>query len=221
MDEPTYPSVPPQVLMPQAPVDLSAVDQLADPGYELAQAPEPVERARAWRPTTEQEAEWAMAQLAACTRELDGIEQQRRLWVEQIDAWAGDARRGPAHRAAFFEGALQGYVRERHDADPKVRTLHLPSGTLQVRVPQKGTVQVEEHGPLISWLESDVGAEHLPTSTIIKRPEPSVLVSELRKHVQAVQVDGQWVAIVPGTGETPPGVTAAPPAEPTYTVKPD
>lgn len=219
--EPEYPSVPPHVLMPEPPVDLDDLDDaMRMHGMPAEAVPEHVQAVKAWRPEDDAAAEWAMAQLAACEAERAALRAQAIGWQEQISAWLADAERGAVNRAAFFAQALEGYARRRHDADPKLRTVRLPSGQLKITVPQAGTVEVTDERALMMWLLTDTGSDYIPADHVIKQPEPSVLVSELRKHVKAVQVDGEWRAVAPTTGEQPPGTKAVGPKEPTYRVVP-
>jgi hypothetical protein len=215
--------VPADVLMPEPPIALADIDAVvrdhADDVPDKAQGAE-VKRVASWAPTTEQEAEWAMAQLAACHAERDALRAQAIGWQDEISRWLARAERPAINRGAFFEAALETYIRGRHATDPKLRTVHLPSGTLKVTVPKGGSVVVDDERALMLWLLSDSGSDTIPAEDIIKRPEPSVLVSELRKHVRAVEVDGEWRVVVPATGEQPPAVHAEPPKDPSYRVNP-
>lgn len=212
--------LPPAVLSPADPIDLADVDALVScpDGLPAEAEPEPVRRVRSWQPTTEQDAAWALAHLGALEREQAAVAEQAALYHEQIDAWAADASRPAAGRARFFAGALEGYLRQRHADDPKLRTVWLPSGTLRVRVPTKGTVVVEDERALLLWL---LDGAAIPAENVLRPPPPpSVYVSQLRRYVEPVEVDGEWVAVLPETGEVPPGVRAVPPADPSYTVSP-
>lgn len=216
--------LPPAVLAPADPISLADVEALADhpEGLPAEAEPEGAARVRGWEPTTEQEAAWALAHLGALEREQASVAEQAALYHEQIEAWARDAQKGAAGRARFFAGALEGYLRRRYDADPKLRTIKLPSGTLRVRVPQSATVVVDDPRALMLWLLEDDASEGIPAEDVIKPPPPpDVYVSVLRKYVEAVQAsDGTWTVVLPETGVIPPGVRAVPPADPSFTVSP-
>lgn len=214
------PTIPAEVLMPSAPIDDATLEALfatagqVDDGPE----PEPVRRARGWEPDDTAAAEWAMGKAAAARARIREVEAQARDWHAQIDAWAAAETSRPADTEAFFERALEGYLRRLHEADPKLRTSKLPSGVMKVTVPKSGRVVVVDDGPLIEWLERQPGDD---VDAIVKRPAPTVLVSVLRQRVRAVPTDdGGWRAVDPETGETPPGVAAEPPGEPIYRIDP-
>lgn len=214
--------IPPQVLMHAPPLtddELEAV--YAADGTPDEAVPEPVKRGRTWEPETQQEAEWCLAKVAAASNEMDSIAEQAAEWHQQIETWAHDASRGARSTAGFFRSKLEGYLRRRYDADPKLRTVKLPSGTLRVTVPKTGTVVVVDEEALLRWLLAN--GEKVPPEQVIKRPDPTVLVSELRKYVKPVPTDdGGWIAVVhdhPAVG-TPPGVDALPPRDPSFTISP-
>jgi hypothetical protein len=212
--------VPAHVLMPEPPLELVDIDAVVrDYADDAPERPAAAltNRVGTWTPTTEQEAEWCLAQLAACRAERDKLREQAIDWQDEISRWHDRAERPARNRAAYFEGCLQTYLRARHDADPKLRTVRLPSGELKVTVPKAGSVQVDDERALMLWLLG--GKAGIPAEEVIKAPDPTVLVSELRKRVKAVEVDGQWRAVGP-TGEQPPGVHAEGPNDPTYRVNP-
>lgn len=170
-----------------------------------------------WTPADVGEAEWAMAHVRANHRQIAAAQEQARLWHQQIDAWLADEITGAEHRAGFFDGALVRYADARLAADPKLRTIKLPSGDVKVTVPQQGTVHVADEDAVICWADAS-GYE-----AAVKRPPPpapTVLVSEVRKVAQAVEGPSGWVAVDKATGEVVPGAEARPPAEPTVKVQP-
>lgn len=214
--------IPAEVLMHAPPLSDDELESVfAADGTPDEAVPEPVRRGRTWEPETQQEAEWCMAKAAAAGRAMDEIATQAAEYHEQIDAWAHDASRSARSTSAFFRQKLEGYLRRRYDADPKLRTLKLPSGTLRVTVPKSGTVVVVDEEALLRWVLAN--GEKVPPEQVINRPDPKVYISELRKYVKPVPLeDGSWSAVVADHPETgaPPGVKVVPPADPNFTVNP-
>lgn len=214
---------PPDVLAPDG-VAVRAESALAD-----WEAHRPESGTPTWHPTDMAQAEWCLGMVRHLAAEQTAIRAQAALWRQQIDDWEQRATAAPGRRQAFLEAALGAYTAERVAADPKVRTVHLPSGRLTATVPKTATVIVTDEAALLDWLYQ---AEHTadganPTEAAalahdaIKRTPDTVLLPPLRKLVRA-EPDGQggWVAVCPYTGEVPPGVGVVAPGPPSYAAKP-
>lgn len=108
---------------------------------------EPIER---WYVDGQDTAEWAMRKLAAIDAEQKALAAQRDAYVERITAWFDRRAAVLAPRRQFFEGHLCDYQDRRRAADPKAKTLVLPSGEVRSRaVPAK--VKVENDALFVKW----------------------------------------------------------------------
>jgi hypothetical protein len=218
-------AIPPNVLAagdPDGAIDaLLEYQDALEAGHELEH--EAVAPRVMWTPDDAAAAEWAMSHLAALDKEQREISDQAALWRSQIDAWEQQASRRPAARAGFYEGALIRYADVWRAADPKRRTLYLPSGDVACTVPVKPRVVVEDDAACVAWIDEhsdEIDGEAAELVDAVKRPAPSILTSELRKHVSTVRHDDGSYSVVTPDGVPIPGVVALPPGDPTYRVKP-
>ncbi len=139
------------------------------------------------------EAEWACAKVAAVDAELARIDQQYHEWLERLYAWHNEAIRPLEERREFFANHLGDYLRRLREADPRTKSLALPSGKVASRVTPARPVVVDE-AAVIDWARA---SDH----DVVKVVE-SVRLAELRK---VVVVDGEKV-VDPSTGDVLPGV---------------
>lgn len=146
-----------------------------------AQATEPAGR---WAITDEGSAEWAMRKLAAAHVEVHQLGEQATEWSRRITEWFMQRARPLQARGRFFEAHLERYAMERRAADPKAKTLTLPSGQVRTRATAP-RVTITDEGSLLSWLRSEQG--QVVPAEVVEVVE-KVRVSELRDHVTAVQL---------------------------------
>ncbi len=140
------------------------------------------------------EAEWACAKVSTVDADLARIDQQYDEWLGRLNAWRDDAVKPLQERREFFAGHLSDYLRRLREADPRTKSLALPSGKVASRITPARPIVVDEVA-VIEWAHSSDHAE------VVKVVE-SVRLAELRK---AVVVDGEKV-VDPSTGDVLPGV---------------
>ncbi len=155
--------------------------------------PQPVPLDR-WSIQTDGEAEWACARTGAIDAELARIGQQYEEWLERLDDWRNAAVRPLQKRREFFVGHLADYLRRLREADPRTKSLVLPSGKVASRITPARPVVVDETA-VIDWARSSDRAE------LVKVVE-SVRLAELRK---LVKLAGDKV-VDPSTRDVLPGV---------------
>ena len=111
-DQPTD-MLPPMLLADYEPLDATALAAQMQDAANAALAETlgaPATPVVLWTPTDMGEAEWAMAHVRACHRQISAAQEQARLWRLQIDAWEEAQTAGPTRRAQFFDGALVRYA---------------------------------------------------------------------------------------------------------------
>lgn len=102
-------------------------------------------------------AEWAMTKLAQKQKALAELVEQHATWVRRYDEWLKNES-GPLERdIAYFEGLLTEYARQRREADPKMKSTKLPSGTITSRT-QRPALDITDEAALVAFLRN-VAAE--------------------------------------------------------------
>jgi hypothetical protein len=175
-----------------------------------------------WRPASQDQAEWAMARLVEIERELRKIRIDHDEWADRVEQSRRSATRGLEYRSRFFTEALRGYGITWREEAPDLRgTLHLPSGVVETTVPRKPVVQLvpARRGELVAWLREQ-DAKRVTAAKALKVPDPEPMISGVRKLVEVVADDGDWVVVDPATRKVVPGVQALPPGPTTATPKP-
>lgn len=98
------------------------------------------------------------------------------------------------------------------EANPKRRTIELPSGTLKARIPEKPQVFIDDQAAVAEWARNSA-PELVP-------PPDRVRVTDLRKVVAVVPRPDGTLAVVTRHGEPVPGVHAEVP-QPTWNADTD
>lgn len=171
---------------------VAADDAGADPeevGAELADAdvevtarhlyPDAEAERHRWRIETDDQAEWAMRHVAAADRQLAELRQRADEWTARITDWFRQASREALATKGFMEAHLERYALERRDADPRARSLVLPSGRVSTRRSGPKAVIIDANA-VLRWAE-----ENAADAVTVER---KVLVSDLRKLVTVVQI---------------------------------
>ena len=199
--------------MAESPLDpiLDVPPPLADSDLDLAldalvegeAAPEEVD---AWAPSDLASAEWAARRLARAQRQLDEFDEQYEQWLGQLRAWYLRVAARPSAEVVFMEHRLASFALAERERTGRA-TVDLPSGAIRTTRHQAKAVVTNEK-ELIEWLPTALSRSEV--AAVIKQPEPSVLVSELRKRVTVV-TDGETYRVMTEHGELVPGVEAEPP----------
>lgn len=171
---------------------------LASPDDEWADTLEP-ERAERWQITGTETAAWAMGKVAAAHADLDELKRQAAEWKQRVDEWLEHESAPLVRRIEFFSGHLERYALDVREADPKKKSLVLPSGVVKTRV-SNPRVEVVDDEAFVEW-----AAVNAPDAVrVVRKPLVSALAWEDRDGVPVA--DGG--EIIPGLAVVPAHVTA-------------
>lgn len=158
------------------------------------------EPAQRWFITTDDEADWAMATLAAAAERLGTFVARRDAYIRRAERWFEHVSREDRRTVAFMDAHLSDYalrVREKSPrtkhGEPSIKTLRLVAGEVSTRGGGKPRVEILDKAQLIEWAR-----KHLPDAVTTTY---DVKVSDLRGHVNVaeVEVDGETVYTVQTT----------------------
>lgn len=192
----TDPTMPPSFAGtdPLTDEELDALEHTGDPDHAL---PDPVQR---FTVTDDGAAEWCMRHVRRIDAQLAAAEAQAAEWMGEISEWLRSRRDPLQARRSFFEHHLVTYAVARREADPKAKTLTLPSGDVAtterkpvVDLPEvTGEAKARLEGELIEWLRDTFPDDLLDAMEPIKVAE-SILKTGLRKllvvWIQVVKVN--------------------------------
>lgn len=131
------------------------------------------ERARRWQVTDDRSAEWAMRHVAQAEAELAQLRAQADEWRQRIDTWFVQRARPLQATVGFMAGHVERYALAKREANPKAKTLTLPSGVVRTSyVAPK--VEVADPDEVVAWAKR-VGA------TLVVKTKEEPLVSQLRE----------------------------------------
>jgi phage host-nuclease inhibitor protein Gam len=156
--------------------------------------PEDPEEKQRFSVTDKDQAEWAArkrAKLEAQKRENLEVAQRN---IARIQGWLAQENSKLDESITFFDGLLEAWHRSILDADPKAKTIKLPSGILQLRQQQPNFIRNDE--ALLAWCKTN-----RPEFVAVKE---SPAWAEIKKIV-VVSPDGQ---VVTQDGEIVAGVVA-------------
>lgn len=154
-----------------------------------------------WVPGSRDEAEWAALKLTSARDELAALEFEVDDYVNKVLAWA-ERRRSTGRiaelkrRINFFTGSLMEFVLDLRAANPKVKSIELPSVTLAtaVRGGSRAKSEVYDEDAVIEW------AERKGIDCITKRVAKTALDCMIRR------ASDDSPNMVDGDGEVVPGV---------------
>lgn len=106
-----------------------------------------------WRIEDDEAAEWAMRKLAIATEDVTRLREQADEWGIRIARWFEQASRQPAKTASFMEERLEDYGIRIRLADPKVKTIPLPSGKIKT-TGSEACAEVEDDEAAAEFLET-------------------------------------------------------------------
>lgn len=144
-----------------------------------------------------EDAEWAMRRLRELQDEVNEARAMHAAWRQPIDDWLAARVAVPQARVAFLNRKLEAFGILMRQANPNTATIPLPSGDIATRQAKEPTVVIVDEDALIAWADEQLPA--LVYEDVVKT-EQSVRVSELRKHVDIVEVEGDVTVEVDGAG---------------------
>jgi hypothetical protein len=134
-----------------------------------------------WQITCDDEAEWAMAHVAAIDANVATLGEQRKARIARINRWHDDAVRRLTPRRSFFAAHLVRYAERFRARDPKRnKTLHLVNGAVKSSDKQP-TVKIMDAETVARW-----ALEHMNDDDAGAVVKLDALVSELRKRTKIV-----------------------------------
>lgn len=148
-----------------------------------------------WRPTTDREAAFVMAKLAAATREINAAEAQADEWRERIGSWLYDTTRRATATRSWAEALLCRYLEDRNAADPKVKSIPLPDGKITSTAGRIEWV-VADPDAVLEAAATDPDLSELVVPASVAGPQTlAKLLTARESEGDAVTADG---TIVPG-----------------------
>ena len=152
--------------------------------------------ARGWRIDGIGTAEWAMRHVAAAEAQIADLEHQANEWQERILAWYQSKTKALHARRAFFAGHLEDYALRCREADPKAKSLVLPSGRVST-LGRSAAVAMVDEGAVLAWAAAELDADRRKA---VLKTTTKVVVNELRKVAHVVElVDEAKITATDGT----------------------
>lgn len=151
-----------------------------------------------FRITDDSQANWAVRKIAQARRELAKAEELAEAEIARIKAWLDGQRKDAMRTVSFFEGLLREYYLPRFAADPRLKTVKLPAGKVQVRAQQPEFERDE--AALLAWLK-------VTGRTALVEVKETPRWASLKTLID-VTADG--TCFIASTGEVVEGVKAIP-----------
>lgn len=138
------------------------------------------EAAQRWTVTDDRSAEWAMRHVVAATAEIERLRDQADNWEARIHQWFTHRANPLLAKVAFMEAHLERHAIALRAADPKRKTLVLPSGAVRT-TSSAPKVVISNAGAAFTW-----ACAHARGALVPRQAE--LQVSKLREHVRPVQL---------------------------------
>lgn len=164
--------------------------------------------ADAWLIADLDRADRTLRRLAHMDAELADVDALYRLRRDELDAWRDAARARDLRVRVFLEARLEQFHRARLAADPRAKTLHLPSGESTSRKGQASWRYTDETA-FVAWAQAN-GRNDLLRETVTP-DRGAVKKAFTAKDGMAVTADGE---VVPGLAVEPPERTFTPKPNP-------
>jgi hypothetical protein len=133
---------------------------------------------------TKDQAAWALRKMSKIQAEVNENALAADIEIKRIMDWRISENAKLQGSLNFFEYLLMGYMQQERQADPAVKTIKLPHGSLKMRAQQPEFTYDEE--ALLEWAR-----KVMPSSIIVKESFPK-------------QIAKDWLKT---TGEIPDGIT--------------
>lgn len=153
------------------------------------------------------EAGWHLRRIRSLRARRDEVVALYDREITRINEWRATEVAKLEVRIDWHEAPLRQLSERLHEADPKRKTISLPDGSLNLRVPEKPQVFVSDPDALLEWAR-----ENAPSLL----PEPKrINVTDLRREAVGYK-DGR--VVLTSTGELVPHAKAEVP-EPTWSCR--
>lgn len=172
---------------------MAATERLMQELYEYVELPVDYEHAEqvsstagSFRITNQSQAIWALRKMTKMERRRAEAKATALDEIDRISKWLTDIEEKTQGQLAYFEALLRDYFIREQQADPKLKSIKLPHGTLKMRKQQPEYSFDDEQ--IIAWAK-----DNLPEAIQIKEALLKIPVKEYIKE----------------TGEVIPGVTVS------------
>jgi Bacteriophage Mu Gam like protein len=108
-----------------------------------------------WVITSEFSAEGAMRRLRRLTQRVRDVKDQAATWREPIDDWERDELARLAPGIEFLSIRLEAYAIERREADPRTKTIRVPSGEIPTRR-AAACVKIIDDETFVDWAAGEL-----------------------------------------------------------------
>jgi len=175
-----------------------------------------LKRYQPWSIGSTEEAEWALRKLIQARTRIAEVEDQAHAFIERIKSWSTEQLSQHLRDEMFFQFHLEEFARAKREADPKLKTLRLPSGSISSRSVGPRPVVTDE-AALVEFMKDFCAEMGLPPETYLRvKVEPKL--AEVRKILAPEGLE-KGMAVVTH-GEQVPGLEIEP-GKTTFSVKVD
>lgn len=154
---------------------------------------------------SDRKADWALRTIREQEARIEQVKRFAQERKDEIDSWAETATTRETNSIAYLTGLLEGYHRSQFAVNPRLKTIKLPAGELQLRKAQPQYAR--DNHKLTEWLDT-----HRPELIKITKTPNWV---EAKK---AFRVAGRHL-VDPTTGAIVDGVEVHEPEHETFRVK--
>lgn len=154
---------------------------------------------------SESKADWALRKIREAEARIAQVQQFAQKRIDEINAWVDKITASEQRSIEYFSGLLEVYHRKLFESNPKLKTIKLPSGELQLRKTQPQYAR--DDAKLTAWLK-----ERHPDLVKVKE------TPDWEKAKQRFVIAGRNL-VDPNTGEIVDGVEVYEPEAPAFKVK--
>ena len=178
--------IPPALIVDEEPFELDALDDVTDPDTEwrTQDQADAADEVRRWEIVTDDDAEWAMAHVAAIDENIALLHEQHTARVARLVRHLDSSVARLARRRGFFTGHLIEHARTYRAKDPKRnKTLRLTNGEVRSSEPKPAAVIADDEA-VAAWLAGVLATDEYDEAVNVTT---NVYVNPFRKLVDLVE----------------------------------
>src|SRR5665647_235446 len=118
---------------------------------------------------------WAMKKIAKAKAEQTENQTAAQAEIDRVNTWLNSENQSLQKETTFFESLLREYFLTLHEADPKLKTLKLPHGSLKIRAQQPEYTYDESQ--LLPWVK-----DNLQDAVVVKESVSKTVVKNYIKE---------------------------------------
>jgi hypothetical protein len=122
----------------------------------------PEEQTERFKIMTQEQADWAVRKIARTEHNLKEAIETAQKEIDKVNAWLADQKEKAENDKGYFVGLLEAYHRQLFLENPRLKTIKLPHGSLQLRVQQPDFGLGEN---LLEWVKQN----NLPYVEVIEK----------------------------------------------------